>query len=153
MELHFQRIDDATHTLRVVGPGARDERVECETRSFLLHDFVHYAVESAGRRGDGFYGRLAAGTPLAVLNDRETVFEGMATIENVVAQVQGTLKTTADAETIFARLAAGAAAQDAELSAWVTPTMLREALEILRGLRGRWRATPFREAMILQWPG
>ncbi len=148
MEIVFHRVDDATHVLSI-----RDESVRCETRSYLLHDLVHYAVESAGRREDGFYGRLAAGATLAVMGDRETVFDGMATIEQVVAQVQSAVKASVDADAIFSRLATSAAAQGERLPAWVTVEMLADALEVLRRARGQWRATPHGSAMTLPWPG
>jgi hypothetical protein len=66
----FRKISDERHTLAIErSPGAREE-VECETRSYLVHDLLHYAVESEAGLETGFWGRLAAGKTLADMNDR-----------------------------------------------------------------------------------
>ena len=50
--------------------GGRVERVECETRSYLVRDLLHYAVESEAGLEGGFWGHLARGKTLADMNDR-----------------------------------------------------------------------------------
>lgn len=47
--------------------GARP--VACETRSYLVHDLLHYAVESEAGLSGGFWGNLARGKTLADMND------------------------------------------------------------------------------------
>jgi hypothetical protein len=56
MQIQFRKISDLRHALRIVRPdGARDE-VDCETRSTLVHDLLHYAVESEAKLSTGFWG-------------------------------------------------------------------------------------------------
>ena len=69
MKIAFHKIDAERHAL-VIERGGRTERVECETRSYLVHDLLHYAVESEAGLDGGFWGHLARGKTLADMNDR-----------------------------------------------------------------------------------
>ena len=60
VRLSFVKMTDERHALEVVRDDGRRERVECETRSYLMHDLLHFAVES---EAGGLWGRLAAGFP------------------------------------------------------------------------------------------
>ena len=90
MRVVFTKISDRVHRLEVTGRDGPDERVELETRSLLLHDLVHYAVESEAPIRDGFYGLLAEGVALSALNDREAPYSspGLATAESLVGPMQ-----------------------------------------------------------------
>ena len=63
MRILFRKISGEQHGLTVVRPDGRRESLVCETRSVLMHDFIHYAVESAARIESGFWGLLARATP------------------------------------------------------------------------------------------
>jgi hypothetical protein len=60
LRIAFHKISGQRHALEIVRAGGRRERVECETRSYLTHDLLHYAVEAEACLQDGFWGRLAA---------------------------------------------------------------------------------------------
>ena len=60
-----------SHRLEVFRDDGSCECVELETRSLLLHDLVHYAIEAQAEIRTGFYGLLASGTTLAALGDRD----------------------------------------------------------------------------------
>ena len=54
MRILFHKLSDDRHRLAIERtPGAREE-VECETRSYLVHDLLHYAVESEAGCGATF---------------------------------------------------------------------------------------------------
>ncbi len=61
MRIRFRKISNERHALEIVREDGRSESAEFETKSVLIHDFLHYAVESAAGLTDGFWGALAAG--------------------------------------------------------------------------------------------
>ncbi len=104
--------------------------VVLETRSMLLHDLVHYAVEGAEGLTDGFWGLLAGGASLADLRDPDAitpeVWERLLRIERRVARLQGAL-------------ARGGPEEEA-------------ARTLLRAVRGAWAATSQGRSLELSWP-
>jgi hypothetical protein len=46
VRIAFRKISDERHALAIVRDDGAREEIECETRSYLRHDFLHYAVES-----------------------------------------------------------------------------------------------------------
>jgi hypothetical protein len=157
LAIRFVKLSDARHALEIVRPDGQRERVECETRSYLRHDFLHYAVESEAGLESGFWGKLAAGTTLARMNDRkaplpEAAGEGeeLAAIEQIVGALHRS--SGIPAEELLAGLARFAAALGGTLPAWVSAPLLERVQETLRKLEGHFRATPYGEAMELSWP-
>ena len=69
MQLWFARVDPKTHRMVVERPPYARIEVVLETRSLLVHDFAHWAVETALEAGAGFYGHLAAGRSLEALRE------------------------------------------------------------------------------------
>ncbi|RYD92308.1 MAG: hypothetical protein EOP61_25810, partial [Sphingomonadales bacterium] len=61
LKLRFTRLNEARHRFEAVRPDGVSEALEFETRSYLLHDFVHFAVEMEAGLQSGFYGQLARG--------------------------------------------------------------------------------------------
>ncbi|MEO0460616.1 MAG: hypothetical protein AAF219_07220 [Myxococcota bacterium] len=88
----FSRINPDTHRLWVLRPGFPDIDVSLETRSMLLHDFVHYAAEAEMGTEAGFYGHLASGWSLERLRDETlgmNTYAEMMAIEATVGRLQG----------------------------------------------------------------
>ncbi len=171
MLVRLIREDPRFHRMEVWRDGALTSARRLETRSVLLHDLCHYAVESELQLDHGFFGRLAAG---AELDQGETelvedhvgsdpsngdpgrlagaaldplgapIPEGLR-IERLAAILQSGASRGAPAEELIARLASlEPVAIDSRRGARV--------LERLRRLRGQWAATPFGVAMPLPWP-
>jgi hypothetical protein len=158
MRILFHKLTDQRHALEIVRDDGQHDRVELETRSCLVHDFLHYAVESrAGLRG-GFWGRLAAGRSLAEMNDR-TAYAGapggmdpeMAVIERVVGAMSGIAKGRTAAD-LIAGFRQSAASAGTPAPPWLTGPVIEDAAERLRRLTGQWRATPHGQAMAIDWP-
>src|SRR5688572_31396455 len=61
MLIRLTRLTNERHRLELVRDDGTREARELETRSALLHDLVHYAVETEAGLGASFYGRLARG--------------------------------------------------------------------------------------------
>src|SRR5262245_53224785 len=105
MQIRLRKLSNARHALELIGPGARRERIECETRSFLRHDLLHYALERDAGLECGVWGRLAGGLSLAELNDRgdapgpPPALQGeLGAVEQAVGALQGALGGIAAAQ-------------------------------------------------------
>jgi hypothetical protein len=137
----LHKISGERHRLTIVRSDGRRESLLCETRSVLMHDFIHYAVESAARLEGGFWGLLAGGRTLAE----------MAIVERFVGALSGATKDVPAAE-LIAGIRRYAAAMDASVPSWLTEPVVVDAQERLRHLVGAWRATPAGGALELDWP-
>jgi hypothetical protein len=160
MRILFRKLSGARHELAhelgILRPDGRQESNLCETRSTLVHDFIHYAVEGAAHLESGFWGRLAAGRSLAEMNDRAGLPAAdeaaeLAIVERFVGALTGAAKGVPAAE-LVAAMARYAAGMDTRLPPWLTEAMVVEAQERLRRLVGAWRATRPGGALELDWP-
>jgi hypothetical protein len=150
------QIDERTSSVRGRTRDGASETREVETRSALLHDLAHYAVEIEAGLTSAFYGLLARGiaydaltsVPQANLEARQT--------EVVVVLLQGIFKSDDLAKTDPDRLAqnivAGFRSTGAEPPTWVSPDFIIRVRERLRRGHGQWRATPFHQTMELEFP-
>lgn len=145
--VRFTRLSNTHHRFEAIrADGTRDER-EFETRSLLLHDLVHFAVESEARLHGGFYGTLADGANY----DAPRPGGEAALIENVVGPLQGAIKGDVDADAFTMRLRSVLESLGFQAPEWLTGAYMRRVLERLRQLRGRWNATPFGKTMELRF--
>ncbi len=157
MRISFRKTSDERHVLEIVRPDGRREKEECETRSYLVHDLLHYAVEREAGLAGGFWGNLARGKTLADMNDRtgramaEASAE-MAVIERLVGSLSGAVKGRSAKEMVSA-LAMYAEALGTTNPAWLTEPFVLRVQERMKKLLGQWKATPYGDAMDLDWPG
>jgi hypothetical protein len=156
MRIAFRKIDHAWHTLEVTRPGGATDSVECETRSYLVHDLLHYAVESEAGLQGGFWGNLAAGKTLAQMNDRSGA--GMAdaagemgAIERIVGAMHMTTKGRSSRE-IVGGVRGFYESIGEEAPAWLTEALVDAVQERMRRLQGAWRATPRGGTLDLSFP-
>src|SRR5262245_27424857 len=96
MRILLRKISDSKHRLEIVRDDGSRESVELASRSFLLHDFLHYAVETRAGLKASFWGMLAAGKTLADVHEamagadaaaRAELMRGEAAITEAVAGV------------------------------------------------------------------
>jgi len=145
--VRFTRLNPTHHRFEAIRADGTREVREFETKSLLLHDLVHFAVESEAKLRGGFYGALAAGAAYdAPLPGREAM-----AIESVVGPLQGALKDQVDPEAFVARHREMQANIGGASPDWLTPDLIIRALERLRQLQGQWRATPFGETLELRF--
>ena len=149
MRVLLTRLTERTHRFEAIRPDGSTESAELETRSVLLHDLVHYAVEAEAGMSDGFFGRLAAGSTLAALKEaahsEEDADAGLGRAEALVGPMQSLHQGRATREQYLER----GRARHPEV---VTADFVDGVLERLRRLAGHWRATPFGTSMELVWP-
>jgi hypothetical protein len=142
MKVAFVKLSDQRHTVRVERNDGTNESVELDSRSFLRHDLVHFAVELELGLTAGVWGSVAGGGSLSGngLNGAD-----MDVAETISGPMQTMMRTGADAEEIR------------DMLVRVTPE--RGSLDLaqrlharLRSLAGQWAATPYRGEMTLEWP-
>ena len=119
-----------------------------ETKSLLLHDLVHFAVESEAGLREAFYGSVARGGNY----DAEPWTDEAREAESVVGPLQGALKGVVDSDAFVTRFRAAQQSIGSTAPAWLTPELIARVLERLHQLQGQWRATPFGETMELSFP-
>ncbi len=151
LRIRLVRLSKERHRIEIVRPDGRVEARTLETRSFLAHDLVHFAVESEAGLVEGFYGRLARG---ASLDDPPASSSEAMMIETIVGPFQSALGKEAPQapEDFVASLAAYLAQSGKTTPAWLTPDYAIAVRERLRKLMGQWKATPFGETMELAFP-
>jgi len=152
----LKKLSDERHVLQITRADGRSEQVDCETRSYLYHDLLHYAVEAEAHLDGGFWGNLARGKTLAQMNDRTgkaMQAEGpeMMAIEQVVGALSGIAKG-GSAGAIFAAVHDSATSAGVAFPQWLTLELASAVQERMRRLLGHWKATPYGESMALPWP-
>lgn len=143
MQIHLQRRSNDQHHLSVVRADGSTDAALLESKSMLVHDLVHYALEAELGLTDGFWGTVAAGRSFAEL--RAVPFgdsPGLARAERLVGPMQAVFHGRLDPAQ-YARMVDGDGPSEAAVHA---------VLERMRRLWGHWRATPFHETLALPWP-
>jgi hypothetical protein len=152
----LHKTSDERHVLEIVRPDGRREREVCETRSLLVHDLLHYAVESEARLAGGFWGNLGRGKTLTDMNDRTgramaDAGAEMTVIERLVGALSGAVKGRS-AEEMVTALARYAEALGTTNPDWLTEPFVLAVQERMKKLLGQWKATPYGGTMDLEWP-
>ena len=148
MRIELTKLSNERHRLDVVRDDGSRDGAELESRSLLLHDLVHYAVEAEAGITDGFWGLLAAGHDLRALSEATMdapLGPGIALAEHLVGPMQSLWNGRLDE------------ARYLEMGARIAPDIVDASFvartrERLRQLQGHWRATAYRQRMPLEWP-
>ena len=151
MRIRWTRCSPDRHRFEIVRADGSREGAELETRSVLLHDFVHYAVESEAGIDDGFYGLLARGLGFGELRREVELQEhpGIHRAESLVGPMQAVWNGRISKERYVEQLGPGDPAVD---QVPVDRAFVDRVCERLRQITGQWRGTPFHDTMELVWP-
>jgi hypothetical protein len=156
MLIRFTRLTNERHRLEFVRDDGTSEARELETRSALLHDLVHYAVETEAGLEASFYGQLAGGKTYEALTAEPSDDPEAMQTEAVVARIQGLAKNNAwsrvDPGSVAESIAAGFRALESTPPTWLTADLIDRVRDRLRRVQGRWRATPFHQTLELDFP-
>ena len=147
LRVEIVKLSDERHRLGLCRSDGSVEAVELETRSLLLHDFAHWAVEAEVPIEDGFFGLVARGVSLGELAERgmaDPLSPGLALAERLVGPFQALWNGRLEAA-VYLTHARGVGPHLDE--AWIA-----RVSERLRRLTGAWRAVPFAGALELAWP-
>jgi hypothetical protein len=152
VRIELTKLTDDEHRLRITRADGTTEDAVLETRSLLIHDLVHYAVETEAKIEDGFWGLLASGVSMAKLSDRTAtnmttnpISPGIVLAESLVGPMQSLVQDRLEPKIFL------------EHGQRFAPTIVNEDFidrvrARFRSLQGHWRATPFHQTMELTWP-
>jgi hypothetical protein len=139
MDIVITRLTPDRHRLRVERDDGTVDEIELGSRSFLLHDLAHLAVETEVGIGRGYWGSVAGGGALT-----GTGLSGgdIALAESLAGPVQTLMRTAAD-------VAAYVAVSERTVPALVQerPDLPHRLHDRARRLRGHLRGTPFGSEM------
>jgi hypothetical protein len=164
MRIVLTKISDERHRFEIERDDRSREGKELETRSFLLHDLLHYAVETEARLQTGFYGLLAQGTSLEQLNATGAMSGAMSNedlgppgsdlgvAEGVVGPMTAVIAGRAEPHALLEKMGLAASSTGSTLPSWFDLAFVLRVKESMRHLMGRWKAVPFRGQMELLWP-
>jgi hypothetical protein len=155
LTLRFTRISPDRHRFEYRRADGTGEAIEMETRNFLTHDLVHYAVESEAQLKGSFYGILAkiGGYEELSVAGGAALGGEIAITERIVGLLQGALAAEEFDEASFqARAAEYLELFDERAPRWFTPSFVAAVRERMRQLTGRWKATTMGETMELEFP-
>jgi hypothetical protein len=168
MQIALRKISDLRHRLEIIRDDGSRDAVELASRIFLIHDFLHYAVESRAGLAASFWGMLASGKSFKDVHEsfamvrpaeRAALLQSEAAVTEVVVGaltgvVQDRPQEHPDAEAAIAGLTRLFEAQERALPAWLTVAFVDGVREHMRQLRGQWRAVPFGGDMVIEFaPG
>ncbi|MBM9575995.1 hypothetical protein JWG45_02410 [Leptospira sp. 201903070] len=147
MKLHWIKIDNSSHILKIIRDSAPTEEIILETKSYLIHDLMHYCVESIGDFQNAFWGSLENGKTLSEMSDQKNPNSDpeLQIVELIVGPMQSLWKKRIDEEIVFERLL--------EISILSDPSLFIKTIHSkMDEVWGKWQSTKFGETMELVWP-
>ncbi|MCA8957998.1 MAG: hypothetical protein KDC87_18125 [Planctomycetes bacterium] len=154
LTIRLRRVSPTHHRFEWQLPGDAPQSRELETKSCLLHDLVHFALESEAELADGLFGSLARGVRYETLTEPD-VAAPLWEIERVVGPLQSAWRRGFDPVPLAAAIRNHSSAMDdtgRPAPHWLHAELLTRVAERLRQLEGHWRATRFGAAMELSFP-
>ena len=142
MKIRFAKLSDEEHRVEVIRRDGSVESATLNTRSFLRHDFAHFATESCVRLESGYWGMVAAGASLAgdeIRGPQAQLAEALA------APVQTLMRVDADLDRYQQTLAYVLPDRDCT-------ELAQQVKDCAKKLEGHWRATPYGDSMEIDWP-
>src|SRR4051812_2517269 len=139
LTLKMTRVSPTHHRFEYVRQDGSGEFADIETKTFLTHDLLHFALESAAERRGGFYGLMAQGFTFEQLNNKAPADfdrkEAMR-VEQAVGVFTGMVKNGVSAADGMRVLKNMYDAAHESIPVWLTEQMLDAAAARYRELSG-----------------
>lgn len=152
--LKIKRISPTHHTLEYKREDGTGEKKEFESKSVLIHDFIHYALESEAQLTTGFFGLLTQGYSFEELASKTPSDfpkeEGME-IEMIVGPLTSVVKGDATPAQLIESLDTIFASYGKSRPVWVTEELINRARERYKKILGAWNSLKFGETFELTW--
>ena len=154
LKLSIKRISPTHHTLRYVREDGSGEEKAFESKSTLLHDFMHLAIESEAQLMHGFFGLLTQGysyDELAGKAPSQYPEEEAMNVEMVVGPFSAITKGKATATQLIEGLGNLFGAHGKPVPSWVTSGMLDRAYQRYQCILGKWNSLKYGETLELEF--
>ena len=158
MRIAFTKTSMTHHALEIVRADGSREEALLETKCFMPHDLIHYALESEAGLRRSFWGLVGAGHSFVELNAKDMMSgagvprDELATTEMLVGALTGFLLGKAAPREFLAVVENMFGAHSLPMPAFMDEAFLATFSETMRRLAGRWRAAKKGEPMTLDWP-
>jgi hypothetical protein len=149
LTVRLTKISDARHRIEFIREDGSRESHELATRSFLLHDLIHFAVENEANLRHSFYGALADGRSYNEMSERVPLTGELLMTERVVGAMTGCAKGVATPADFVAGMKNLLDTSGEPMPAWITTDFAERVVNRMRRLQGEWRATRFGHTMEL----
>jgi hypothetical protein len=155
LSIRIKKISPTHHEFAYERGDGTGEVLELETKSFLFHDLLHFAVESEAELKHSFYGLLYERGSYAELSgamdaQSHSTNEVVMT-ERVVGALTGVIKSNVPVEQFISAMHNMLDAYAEPMPPWLTEAFVTNVEERMRQLLGQWNATPFGETMELHY--
>lgn len=144
LEITFTKLSHENHRVRFTREDGSVESIELETKSFLMHDLIHFCVETEAKLENGFYGSLAKGISYKDIDDGNFMY-----IEEIVGPLTGVVKGDATPEQFLEGLKNLFDAQEKEIPSWVTLEFVKNVKAKVDELLKKWEYTKRDEVLEL----
>ncbi len=153
MRFVLTRASHTHHMLTIVRDDGTHEELRLETKTFLIHDLLHYAIESLAHVQYGVWGSLAAGKTFAELNAAEAMNQlpEVAELESIAGAFTNIVRGKVSDEKIIAGIQNIFEAKHTALPTWLTPQFVSAVRERYRQLVGHWNSLEIGDSMDLPW--
>ena len=157
LSIALTKVSSTHHRVVLVTLREAREVIKLETKSFLFHDLMHFAVESEAKLADSFFGALAKGTTYEALSQRimeiptASVTKEIAMTERMVGVMTGVLQSDASPQAAISGLRSLLSARGERFPTWFSEDFVVCVKERMRELWGEWNGTPLRETMTLEF--
>lgn len=141
MRIVITKISQDEHKIEVHRQDGSQESAILNSRSFLRHDFAHFAVEAEIPIKMGYWGLVAAG---ASLSGEGIAGKDIALAETMAGPVQTLIRTKAEPDRYLEIL-------QRSLPQFASFELAERIFNRARSLTGQWRATPFGSSMSIAW--
>jgi len=155
LSIAITKISPTHHAFTYTRPGGKKERVELETKAFLFHDLLHFAVETEAGLRQSFYGLLSTRESYQALS--EPVVENsdarseVLMTERVVGALTGVIKAHITPAQFLVGMKNLLDAHGEDMPGWLTEDFVVRVEERMRRLLGEWNATPFGQSLNLRF--
>jgi len=150
LTLRLTRVSPTHHRFEYLRADGTGEQLELATREFLLHDLVHFAVETEASLRGSFYGLLDRIGGYAELTLDGAALGGEAQItEMIVGPLQKALGPEMEPAELAERINGFMRDMDLRPPGWLTGSFIEAVRERMRRVQGEWKATPFGGTMEL----
>ncbi len=150
MIIKIQKTSSTHHIFSYIRKDGTGEEKELESKSFLLHDLLHFCVESEAHTEDGFFGALKKGRTLSSLRSlNESENKNMMVIEQIVGALTGITKG-ADVSHSYEYLRDLWKVEGTDAPEFFTKDFISRVEDMYRRIIGKWKSVPFGETMVLE---
>jgi hypothetical protein len=158
MLVTFTKNTPTHHTFSLVREDGSAEAASLETRSFMPHDLIHFAYEVEAGCLHSFYGRMAAGTPLAafkelnIMSSADAADAELIMTERITGPLTSYLRGGVTNEEFIRALENLFQAISTDMPGHITTEFLDQLKIRYNALIGQWNSLPHHTPMELRWP-